>query len=108
MCSRAFNSNFENQKLAYNAARKAFDLTSNQAGYIPDFSSRFNDFGFNFMMPFEMPNSAYAGAAVGPGFSHQVAALNPENPVSLKFHSCRYVNVIHTHLITSLISSHIV
>ncbi|KAL0901815.1 hypothetical protein ABMA27_006983 [Loxostege sticticalis] len=43
-------------------------------------NSRFNDFGFNFMMPFEMPNSAYAGAAVGPGFSHQVAALNPENP----------------------------
>lgn len=27
-------------------------------------------------------NSAYAGAAVGPGYSRQVAAINPANPVS--------------------------
>ncbi|XP_063837350.1 uncharacterized protein LOC135086519 isoform X1 [Ostrinia nubilalis] len=85
LLNEAFSSNFENQKLAYNAARKAFDLTSNQAGYIPNFTSRLNNFNFGGFPPFGMPmpmgpNSAFAGASAGPGFTHQVAALNPENP----------------------------
>jgi hypothetical protein len=88
---RAFQTNLENQRLAYIAAKKAYDLTSNQAGYIPNFTSRFNDrsgFGGLGGFPgFQMSgsrNSAFAGSAVGPDFSHQVASLNPKNPVSYK------------------------
>ncbi|XP_028175137.1 uncharacterized protein LOC114363574 isoform X2 [Ostrinia furnacalis] len=48
-------------------------------------NDRLNNFNFGGFPPFEMPmpigpNSAFAGAAAGPGFTHQVAALNPENP----------------------------
>ncbi|XP_075969695.1 uncharacterized protein LOC142972442 isoform X3 [Anticarsia gemmatalis] len=39
----------------------------------------FNNFAFG--MP-NFPNSAFAGAAAGPGFRHQVAAINPANPNS--------------------------
>ncbi|KAM3967474.1 uncharacterized protein ACR2FA_009949 isoform 3-T3 [Aphomia sociella] len=87
--NRAFHSNFENQKLALNAANKAFDLTSNQAGYIPNFTRRspFSNFlGFNSFPTFGgfdmsgFPNSAFAGGAAGPGFTHQIASINPVNP----------------------------
>ncbi|XP_075969676.1 uncharacterized protein LOC142972442 isoform X1 [Anticarsia gemmatalis] len=108
LLQEVFHSNLENQRLAYNAARKAFDISSNQAGYYENFASRlpqpqFNDFGgfaggygggygggfggfpnfnnFAFGMP-NFPNSAFAGAAAGPGFRHQVAAINPANPNS--------------------------
>ncbi|XP_059048051.1 uncharacterized protein LOC131843425 isoform X2 [Achroia grisella] len=86
---RTFRSNFENQKLALNAASKAFDLTSNHAGYIPNFPRRFpfNNFpgfgGFPTFPNFDMSNfgnSAFAGGAAGPGFTHQIAAINPANP----------------------------
>lgn len=84
MCSRAFNQNLENQRLAFNAAKKAYDLTSNQAGYIPHSPGRFDNFGgfgdFSSYMP-RGGQAAYAGAAAGPGFTHQVAAISPENPV---------------------------
>lgn len=86
---RAFHSNLENQRIALNAASKAFDLTSNQAGYIPSFPHRspFNNFpGFGVIPSFptfgmsNFPNSAFAGGAAGPGFTHQIASINPSNP----------------------------
>ncbi|XP_045537706.1 uncharacterized protein LOC106716932 isoform X3 [Papilio machaon] len=42
----------------------------------------FNYFGPSYRAPFDMPgsNSAFAAGAVGPGFRHQVAAINPGNP----------------------------
>nr|WHN38837.1 Sn2 [Andraca theae] len=88
-----FNSNLESQRLAYNAAQKALDLTTNHAGYMPNFNFRYphDDFigfgGFpDIPSPFAaMPNfendfSAFAGAAARPGYTHQVAAINPSNP----------------------------
>uniref|UniRef100_A0A1E1WPE6 Uncharacterized protein n=1 Tax=Pectinophora gossypiella TaxID=13191 RepID=A0A1E1WPE6_PECGO len=95
LLQEAFAKNAEQQQLALNAARKAYDLTSNQAGFFPNFGfdSRFGgvpNFGFagqDFGMPgFENrfgnfgPNSAFAAGAVGPGFRHQMAAINPPNP----------------------------
>ncbi|XP_059048049.1 uncharacterized protein LOC131843425 isoform X1 [Achroia grisella] len=89
LLQETFRSNFENQKLALNAASKAFDLTSNHAGYIPNFPRRFpfNNFpgfgGFPTFPNFDMSNfgnSAFAGGAAGPGFTHQIAAINPANP----------------------------
>ncbi|GBP48525.1 hypothetical protein EVAR_38497_1 [Eumeta japonica] len=94
---RAFEKNIENQKLAFNAATKAFDLTSNQAGFVPNFGAGFNDFGTGFggfnpgfsgfggFPNFGVPNmaganSAYASGVVGDGFVHQAAAINPPNP----------------------------
>lgn len=87
MCYRAFDNSLENQRLAYNAAKKAFDVTSNQAGYNPHYPGRFDNFGGFGDFPFMSlgPNSAYASGAAGPGFTHQVAALNPENPVRFIF-----------------------
>ncbi|CAK1544501.1 unnamed protein product [Leptosia nina] len=41
-----------------------------------------NFFGGGGLVPFDVmaqPNSAFAGAAIGPGYTHQVAAINPEN-----------------------------
>lgn len=79
-----------------NAARKAFDLTSNQAGFIPDFPSRFSPFpGFQDFQRFpEFPtlsnrfsedsNSAFSFGAIGPDYTQQIAAINPENPVSIQ------------------------
>ncbi|XP_013149637.1 PREDICTED: RNA-binding protein 12-like isoform X3 [Papilio polytes] len=42
----------------------------------------FNYFGPSYRAPFDMSgsNSAFAAGAVGPGFRHQVAAINPGNP----------------------------
>ncbi|KAI5639712.1 hypothetical protein NE865_07789 [Phthorimaea operculella] len=102
-----FAKNADQHKKALNAARKAFDLTSNNAGYVPNFDTDFNRFpGFptfdipqpDFMggfggfpnfanFPPAMPNlnsfaenSAFAGGAVAPGYRHQVVALSPANP----------------------------
>ncbi|XP_023944154.2 uncharacterized protein LOC112050194 isoform X1 [Bicyclus anynana] len=77
----------ETQRLASYAAQKAYDLTFNQAGYHTNFL-RFPNFGgFPFFgagpMPFNMPhgshNAAFAGAAAGPGYRHQVAGIDPIN-----------------------------
>ncbi|KAL4713913.1 hypothetical protein ACJJTC_015567, partial [Scirpophaga incertulas] len=78
----AFQSNIENQKLAFNAAKKAYDLTTNQAGFIPNFTSRFSDLGLGAFSGLQSPamNRAYAGGAVGPDFTHQVAGISPNNP----------------------------
>ncbi|XP_013188731.1 uncharacterized protein LOC106133521 [Amyelois transitella] len=78
LIQEAFRSNFANQNLALKAARKAFDLTSHQAGYIPYFPFRSGDFEDSQM--FNSHNSAFAGAAAGPGYTHQIAAINPGNP----------------------------
>lgn len=96
--SRAFKTSIESQKLAFDAARKAFDVTSNQQGFhngnrgntpFHDFDvpnvGRYPGFG-GFDDAFRGANvhSAYASGRVGPGFKEQVAAINPENPVSLE------------------------
>ncbi|KAJ2947684.1 hypothetical protein O0L34_g9450 [Tuta absoluta] len=105
--NRAFAQNAEQHKKALNAARKAFDLTSNNAGYVPNFDTGFSRFpGFpNFEFPqpdymgrfggmpdfgnFPLPmpslnsfaeNSAFAGGAVAPGYRHQQVALSPSDP----------------------------
>lgn len=92
-----------------NAARKAFDLTSNQAGgyggsysggYSGDYSSHSGGYypnpniasrypAFPSFPDFAMPppitsfgNAAFASAAAGPGYKHQVASIYPGNPVS--------------------------
>lgn len=108
--SRAFADQIGHQRVALDAARKAFDLTSSRAGYVPNFGfdSRSGGFGnipdfgnFGFGMPmggpnsgfgFPMgpmgpigpmgPNSAFAGAMAGPGFNSHKISLNPANPVS--------------------------
>lgn len=92
LTSRAFRNRFDEQNLALNAARKAYDLTSNRAeasaAYIPYFDPiRFNPFGFDtpgFGMPnfMNFPNSASSFAAAGPGFQKHNIAINPINPVS--------------------------
>ncbi|XP_039753364.1 uncharacterized protein LOC120628800 isoform X2 [Pararge aegeria] len=85
--SRIFASDLENQRLASYAAQKAYDLTFNQPGYHTNFL-RFPNFGgFPFFGPGPTPfnmaqgshNAAFAGAAAGPGFSHQVAGIDPVN-----------------------------
>lgn len=106
--SRAFADHIDHQRVALDAARKAFDLTSNHAGYVPnfDFDSRSGGFGnipdfgnFGFGMPLGGPNtpfgfpvgpmaplgpnSAFASAMAGPGYNSHKIALNPPNPVSL-------------------------
>ncbi|CAB3239737.1 unnamed protein product [Arctia plantaginis] len=95
LLQEVFQSNIENQRLAYNAARKAFDLSSNE-DYFNHFASRlppFHDFNRfreeipsfprypNFAMP-NFPNSAFASSSLGPGFRRQIAAINPQNPLS--------------------------
>lgn len=94
LLQETFNSNLEHQRLALNAAKKAFDLTSNQAAFIPNFNYRFPgfmefpDFGaFPGPSAFPTPHfnngndySAFASAAAIPGVNRQVAAINPENP----------------------------
>ncbi|CAD0194635.1 unnamed protein product [Chrysodeixis includens] len=95
LIQEVFKTNYENQRLAINAARKAFDLTSNRApGYYPipppiRFPA-FNNFpgfgfpGFDYGMPNPIPgfpaNAAFASAAAGPGFNHHVASIFPGNP----------------------------
>lgn len=117
---RVFNKNLENQRLALNAARKAFDLTSNQAGggypgysggyssgyfggYYPNptIASRFPAFPSipSFAMPRPITNfgnSAFASAAAGPGYQHHVASIYPSNPVSSSrfFLLCIYENIL--------------
>ncbi|XP_026319724.1 uncharacterized protein LOC113230149 isoform X1 [Hyposmocoma kahamanoa] len=101
----AFADHIDHQRVALDAARKAFDLTSNRAGYVPNFAfdSRSGGFGnipdfgnFGFGMPmggsappfgFPMgpmgpmgPNSAFASAMAGPGYKSHKIALNPANP----------------------------
>ncbi|XP_047520417.1 uncharacterized protein LOC125059826 isoform X1 [Pieris napi] len=80
-----FASNLEAQRLASYAAHKAYELTTNQIREFPNFS-RFPSFGPIFgaggLVPYDImsrPNSAFASGAIGPGFSHQIAAINPEN-----------------------------
>ncbi|XP_063394931.1 uncharacterized protein LOC134679916 isoform X5 [Cydia fagiglandana] len=88
--NRVFKSNKEYQKKALDSAKKAYDVTSNQAGFMNfDFSRfPFNGGFSNFGMPnfgpqngqFGGPNSAYASGSAMPGYSHQIAAINPGNP----------------------------
>ncbi|XP_034836708.1 uncharacterized protein [Maniola hyperantus] len=87
LLQQIFASDIENQRLASYAAQKAYDLTYNQAGYHTNFF-RFPNFGgFPFFGPGPMPfnvgphghNAAFAGAAAGPGFKHQVAGIDPIN-----------------------------
>ncbi|XP_063617063.1 uncharacterized protein LOC134790175 isoform X3 [Cydia splendana] len=85
-----FKSNKEYQKKALDSAKKAYDVTSNQAGFMNfDFSRfPFNGGFSNFGMPnfgpqngqFGGPNSAYASGSAMPGYSHQIAAISPGNP----------------------------
>lgn len=89
LLQEVFQRNIENQRLAFDAARKAFDLTSNQAGYYPtpNLASRFAFTNIpSLPLPMPMPhfgsNSAFAGAAAGPGFQHQVASIFPVNPAN--------------------------
>nr|AXY94655.1 seroin transcript 2B [Antheraea yamamai] len=102
--NRAFNANFENQRLAFNAAQKAFDLTSNQAGYNPNFNypgagnfPNFGDFpGVPLAFP-AMPNfgnefGAFAAAVANPGYRQQIAAINPSNPGVPNVNEVRYSN----------------
>ncbi|XP_014366092.2 uncharacterized protein LOC106716932 isoform X2 [Papilio machaon] len=80
--------NIENQqRAAFEAAQNTFGAFNNFP-FIPNFDFRyppyghFNYFGPSYRAPFDMPgsNSAFAAGAVGPGFRHQVAAINPGNP----------------------------
>lgn len=103
MCDFRTFDNVENQRLAYAAAAKAFDLSSNRAASNQFFAPSRFPYGGNFpgfdgfsgaqgfqrggfpgldMPNFRPQNSAYAGAAVGPDYSQQVADINPANPVS--------------------------
>ncbi|XP_038208267.1 uncharacterized protein LOC119829703 isoform X3 [Zerene cesonia] len=77
--------NLEAHRLASYAPFNAFDMTANHIGEFPNFS-RFPQYGPpNFFgsggLPFDMsqPNSAFASGVAGPGFSHQIAAINPES-----------------------------
>ncbi|CAG9796796.1 unnamed protein product [Diatraea saccharalis] len=73
-----FKTNLQNQRLAFTAAKKAYDLTSNQAGYIPNFPTRYDDFGgFGAFPGFAGMNQAFASAMAGPGFTQQIAAIDP-------------------------------
>lgn len=51
--------------------------------------SRFGNFGDFPFMSMAGQNSAFASGVAGPGFSHQIAALNPENP------AMKNVNVVN-------------
>ncbi|XP_072946036.1 uncharacterized protein [Epargyreus clarus] len=85
---QAFGSDTRNLDLALSAAHQAYDLASNRIPYMPNFDFRFPPFGGfpNFVdqgipMPYGMSdNSAYAGAAAGPGYSQHRAFINPQNP----------------------------
>lgn len=81
------------QNLAFNAARKAFDITSNHALFPPNFpfSDDGPDFrGFGRLPGFNMNNmfgygnmpgySAFASGVASPDYAHQVASINPQNP----------------------------
>ncbi|XP_045492735.1 uncharacterized protein LOC123692122 isoform X1 [Colias croceus] len=76
--------NLEAHRLASYAPFNAFDMTANHIGEFPNFS-RFPQFGpQNFFgpsgMPFDMSqNSAFASGVAGPGFTQQIAAINPES-----------------------------
>ncbi|CAH2050091.1 unnamed protein product, partial [Iphiclides podalirius] len=80
--------NIENQqRAAFEAAQSSFDAF-NFIPYIPNFDYRFqpydhfNYFGSRGGGQFGMSgrNSAFAAATLGPGYRHQVAAINPANP----------------------------
>ncbi|CAH2102834.1 unnamed protein product [Euphydryas editha] len=81
---QVFGSDIESQRLASHAARKAYDVTYNRGGYNYNFF-RFPYFGGDPFGPGSfIPNmdnspyqSAFASAAAGPGYRHQVAAINP-------------------------------
>lgn len=89
---RVFN-DVNHQNLAFNAARKAFDITSNHALFPPNFpfSDDGPDFrGFGRLPGFNMNNmfgygnmpgySAFASGVASPDYAHQVASINPQNP----------------------------
>ncbi|XP_045447447.1 uncharacterized protein LOC123655734 isoform X1 [Melitaea cinxia] len=81
-----FGSDYESQRLASYAARKAYDITYNRGGYNYNFF-RFPFFAGGQFGPGDfIPNmdnspyqSAFASASAGPGYRHQVAAINPAN-----------------------------
>ncbi|CAG4979789.1 unnamed protein product [Parnassius apollo] len=57
------------------------------AGHRYPSNDPFNNFGPGNYKPFDMsgkntPYNAFAFGAVGPGFKHQIAAINPSNPQS--------------------------
>jgi len=89
----AFQANLENQRLAMNAAQKAFDLTSNR--FTPFREMQFpampippqfpKGFPFSGPMPgFENSGgrSSFASASSGSGVNHHVAVISPGNPLS--------------------------
>lgn len=85
---RAFNSNRDYQRKALETARKAYDITSNQASFMNADFSRFAPFGGmpgfgNFAAFGNNDNSAFASGVAAPGYTHQTAAISPGNPVSI-------------------------
>ncbi|XP_068627005.1 uncharacterized protein [Battus philenor] len=89
----AIFSNIENQqRAAYEAAQNSFSAFNAipYIPYIPNFDFRFPSYNqFRYSGPgnrasFNMPGSnfAFASGAVGPGYRHQVAAINPMNPAN--------------------------
>ncbi|XP_047520419.1 uncharacterized protein LOC125059826 isoform X3 [Pieris napi] len=55
---------------------------SNYDNILQEFPSFGPIFGAGGLVPYDImsrPNSAFASGAIGPGFSHQIAAINPEN-----------------------------
>ncbi|XP_046978086.1 uncharacterized protein LOC124543813 isoform X2 [Vanessa cardui] len=85
---RIFGSDIESQRLASHAARKAFDITYNHAGYNPNFfrlpqftgSPFFGPGRFRANMDNNAHQSAFASAVVAPGYRRQIAAIDPINP----------------------------
>ncbi|XP_050344253.1 uncharacterized protein LOC126769463 isoform X2 [Nymphalis io] len=85
---RIFRSDIESQRLASHAARKAFDITYNHAGYNPNFfrlpqftgSPFFGPGGFQANMDNNAHQSAFASAVAAPGYRRQIASINPVNP----------------------------
>ncbi|XP_050344243.1 uncharacterized protein LOC126769463 isoform X1 [Nymphalis io] len=83
-----FRSDIESQRLASHAARKAFDITYNHAGYNPNFfrlpqftgSPFFGPGGFQANMDNNAHQSAFASAVAAPGYRRQIASINPVNP----------------------------
>lgn len=82
--------NIENQqRAAFEAAQSSFDAF-NAFPYIPNFDFRFPyhdnfKFGGRSQGSYDMSgtNSAFASGAVGPGYKHQIAAIDPANPVRI-------------------------
>ncbi|KAI8438183.1 hypothetical protein MSG28_010804 [Choristoneura fumiferana] len=85
LLQEVFNSNREYQRKALETAKKAYDITSNQASFMNADFSRFAPFGGmpgfgNFAAFGNNDNSAFASGVAAPGYTHQTAAISPGNP----------------------------